>query len=195
MGNSTNETDLDSMKGTVVRVFQIEAPPERVFRAFTDKHDVEEWMADHYEIEPRKGGKWRMGGEKDGFVATGELLDIVPNQLLVYTWQMNDYDAETGKKIPNWMDANPTKVTLRFERAGRGTKVTVKHEGFPERDESYWGVDVGWDMLAGQVLKYYLEHSQAEFDRWWKENESSWQERMQKAVETRLKTGSAREVK
>jgi uncharacterized protein YndB with AHSA1/START domain len=189
------QRESDSMKGTVVRVFQIEAPPERVFKAFTTKEDAREWIADNYEIDPRKGGKWRMGGEKDGFVGTGEVLEIVPNQLLVYTWQMNDYDPETGKKIPNWMDTTPTKVTVRFERAGRGTKVTVRHEGFPERDESYWGVDVGWDMLAGQVLKYYLEHTQAEFDRWWKENESSWQERMQKAVEMRIKTGSAGEVK
>lgn len=178
------------MKGTIVKVLQIEAPPERVFKAFTNKEDLQEWMADHYEIDARKGGKWRMGRKEDGYVATGELLEVVPNQLLVYTWQMNDYDAESGKKISNWMDTNPTKVTVKFEKAGRGTKVTVTHEGFPERDEAYWGVDTGWEMLGGQVLKYYLEHSQAQFDKWWKENESSWQERWQKMMETRAKSVS-----
>ena len=184
------QTDSDSMKGTIVKVLQIEAPRERVFKAFTNKEDVQEWMADHYEIDPRIGGKWSMGRKEDGYVATGELLDVVPNELLVYTWQMNDYDAESGKKIPNWMDTSPTKVTVKFEKAGRGTKVTVTHEGFPELDEAYWGVDTGWEMLAGELLKYYLEHTPEQFDRWWKENESSWQERWQKMMETRAKAVS-----
>jgi uncharacterized protein YndB with AHSA1/START domain len=189
------QDDQDAITGTIVRVIQIEATPERVFKAFTDKQEVQEWLADRYEIDPRKGGEWRMGSEEDGFVSSGEFLEIKPNQLLIYTWQMNDYDAKTGKKIPNWMDTNPTKVTVRFERAGKGTRLTIKHEGFPERDELYWGHQVGWDMLAGEVLKYYLEHTQQEFDRWWKENESSWQERWQKAMEMRAKAASPREVK
>jgi hypothetical protein len=37
-------------------------------------------------------------------------------------------------------------------------------------------------------LKYYLEHSQEEFDKWWKENEPSWQERWQKNVDARAKS-------
>ena len=36
----------DSMKGTIIKVFQVNAPPERVYRAFTDKREMEEWMAD-----------------------------------------------------------------------------------------------------------------------------------------------------
>ena len=190
MGNSTKETDSDSMKGTIVKVLQIAAPTDRVFKAFTNKEDVQEWLADHYEIDPRKGGKWTMGRKEDGYVTAGEILEISPNELLVYTWQMNDYDPKSGKKIPNWTDTSPTKVTVRFEKEGRGTKITIRHEGFPERDETYWGHYVGWEMLAGEVLKYYLEHAQEEFDRWWKENESSWQERWQKMMETSAKAAS-----
>ncbi len=175
-----------------MKVVQIDAPPERVFKAFTNKHDVREWMEDHYEIDSRKGGKWRMGREEDGYIAAGELLDVVPNELLVYTWQINNFDTKTGKKIPNWSDDNPTKVTVSFEKAGRGTKVTVKHEGFPERDEQYWGHEVGWEMLGGEVLKYYLEHSQQEFDKWWAENGASWQERFQRTVESRSKSSGTR---
>lgn len=26
--------------------------------------------------------------------------------------------------------------------------------------------EVGWDMLSGEVLKYYLEHPKHEFDKW-----------------------------
>ena len=184
------EKNSDTVKGTIVKVVQIEAPPERVFRAFTDAQDVREWMADHYEIDARKGGKWTMGRKEDGYVATGELQEVLPNQRLVHTWQMTDSDTETAKKIPNWMDTSPTTVTVTFEKAGRGTRLTIRHEGFPERDEHYWGHETGWEMLAGEVLKYYLEHSQADFDKWWKENESSWLERFQKTAEARTKAAS-----
>ena len=44
-----------SLKGTIVKVLQVDAPPERVFKAFTDKKDIQEWMADHFEIDARKG--------------------------------------------------------------------------------------------------------------------------------------------
>ena len=178
----------DSVEGTIVKVFHVNAPPERVYKAFTDRKDMQEWMADHFEINARKGGKFKMGRESDGYATTGEFLEVAPNQLLVYTWRMNEYDKATGKPIPNWSDDNPSKVTIRFEKAGKGTKLTVTHEGFPERNEQYWAHEVGWEMLGGEVLKYYLEHPPEEFDKWWKENEASWQERWQKNIDARIKS-------
>ncbi len=183
--------ESDSMTGTIVKVFQVNSPPERAYKAFTNGEDVQQWMADQFEVDPRKGGKFKMGRESDGHATIGEFLEVVPNQLLVYTWRMNDYDKDTGKRIPNWSDDNPSKVTVKFEKAGKGTKITVTHEGFPERDEEYWAHEVGWEMLGGEVLKYYLEHSQQEFDKWWKENEASWQERWQKAVDARAKSSTS----
>ncbi len=132
-----------------------------------------------------------MGRETDGFVAKGEFLEVEPNQRLVYTWRMNEYDNKTGKPVPNWSDDNPTKVTVKFQKEGKGTKINITHEGFPERDEEYWAHEVGWEMLGGEVLKYYLEHSQEEFDKWWKENETSWQERWQKAVDRHAKSSAS----
>ncbi|MGA2790264.1 MAG: SRPBCC family protein [Candidatus Bathyarchaeia archaeon] len=183
--------ESESMRGTIVKVFQVNASPDRVYRAFTVKEDLQQWMADYLEVDPRKGGKFKMGREEDGMATTGEFLEVVPNQLLVYTWSMNDYDKNTGKRIPKWSDDNPSKVTVKFEKAGNGTKITLTHEGFPERDEEYWGHEVGWEMLAGEVLKYFLEHSQQEFDKWWKENEASWQERWQKTMDERVKSSSS----
>ena len=108
---------------------------------------------DHYEIDARKGGMFKMGLESDGYAVTGEFLEIVPNEKIVYSWKMNEYD-EKGKLIPNWSQETPTKVTVKFEKAGnRGTKVTLVHEGFPEMDEQYYMHEAGWDLLAGQVFE------------------------------------------
>ncbi len=183
--------ESESMKGTIVKVLQVNAPPDRVYRAFTVKEDIQQWMADDFAVDPRKGGKFKMGREADGRTTTGDFLEVVPNQLLVYTWRMNDYDKSTGKRIPNWSDDKPSRVTVKFEKEDKGTKITVTHEGFPERDEEYWAHEVGWEMLGGEVLKYYLEHTKQEFDKWWKENEASWQERWQKTVEARTKSSTS----
>jgi uncharacterized protein YndB with AHSA1/START domain len=166
-----------SLQGTIVKVFEINCPVERAYRAFTTKQDLQEWLMDRYEIDARKGGKYTMGSKADGVVNSGEFLQIVPNELLVYTWNMQRFD-EKGKLIRKTHQDQTTKVTVRFEKTSKGTKIRLTHEGFPEQDEDFWAVSGGWDMCAGEVLRYYLEHSQAEFDKWWNEGKSSLRERM-----------------
>jgi uncharacterized protein YndB with AHSA1/START domain len=177
----------NSVDGTIVRTYQVNASPERVYEAFTNKKDLEMWKADDYEIEPRKGGKYKMGLESDGYAVTGEFLELVPNEKIVYSWKMTEYDENTKKPIPHWSNDKPTKVTVKFEKAGnQGTKITLIHEGFPERDEQYYMHEVGWDLLVGQVLKAYLEKSRDEFNQWWAEREPTWQQTWQKMSEDRI---------
>lgn len=177
-------SESSSVKGTVVKVFEINCPVERAYRAFTNKQDLQEWLADSYEIDARKGGKYKMGSEADGFVNRGEFLEAIPDQLLVYTWNIQRFD-EKGNTIPKPHQEQPTKVTVRFEKTEKGTKIKLTHEGFPEQDEEYWGHAVGWEMLVGEVLKYYLEHPKTDFDKWWNENGASWNERWQEQVAKR----------
>ncbi len=72
--------ESSSLNGTIIRTYEINASNERVYEAFTTKEDLENWKEDHYEINPRKGGKFKMGLESDGFVVTGEFLELVPNE-------------------------------------------------------------------------------------------------------------------
>jgi uncharacterized protein YndB with AHSA1/START domain len=178
--------ESSSLEGTVVKVYEINCSVERAYRAFTTKQDLQEWIADRYEIDARKGGKYRMGSEADGFVNSGEFLEAIPNELLVYTWNMQRFD-EKGNELPK-PHQEPLKVTVRFEKSDKGTKIKVTHEGFPERNEEYWGHSVGWEMLVGEVLKYYLEHPKPEFDKWWNDNGASWHERWQENVSQRAKS-------
>jgi uncharacterized protein YndB with AHSA1/START domain len=180
MTELVSEKKSPSMAGTIVKTFEIDAPPERVYKAFTTKKDLQEWKFDHYQIDGRKGGRFKMGREEDGYVVTGEFLELVPNEKLVYTWRMNDYDKGSLKPIPNWSDENPSKVTVKFEKAKKGTKITLVHEGFPQKDEEYYMHEVGWDLLVGEVLKHYLESSKEEFYKWWARVEPNWEERWQK---------------
>jgi len=168
-----SESDV---KGTIVKVFEIRCPVQRAYQAFTKKQDLQEWMADHYEVDVRKGGKYKMGSDADGYVNSGEFLETVPDQLLVYTWNIQRFD-EKGNLTKRPLEGEPMKVTVRFEKMGKGARIRLTHEGFPGQDEEYWAHSVGWEML-GEVLTYYLEHSKADFDKWWNENGTSWRERL-----------------
>ena len=181
----------ESLAGTITRTFEVDASVDRIFEAFTKRKDLEMWMADRYEIEAKKGGKFKVGEESDGYTITGEFLEFEPNSKLVYTWVMNDYDPKTKKLIPSWMQENPSKVTVRFEKKPRkGSRIVLIHEGFPGHDENFYGHEVGWDLLVGEVLKAYLEKSPEEYQAWWKEREPVWNDRWQELIRERMSSAA-----
>jgi uncharacterized protein YndB with AHSA1/START domain len=119
------------MTGTVRlhRVFA--APPERVFRAFTDAAAQAKWLPPHgftctvHEFDPRVGGRYRMsfsnfsGGGSHAF--GGEWLELVPNQRIVYSDQFED------PNLPGEM-----RTTVEFKAVSVGTELTVVQEGIPD---------------------------------------------------------------
>lgn len=184
-----------TLKGTIVRAYQVNAKPERAFKAFTNKEDLKMWKADNYEIDPRKGGKFKMGLESDGFAVTGEFLEIVPNEKIVYSWRMMEYDEKTGKLVSHWSHENPTKVTIKFEKTGSaGTKITLTHEGFEARDEEFFMHETGWDLLIGRSLKAYLEMSRDDYLRWWDGQKEGWQTTWQKLSEEKMRSAEQASV-
>ncbi len=182
MESDTKTLDT-SLTGTIIRKVEIEADPERVFQAFTTRKDLAKWLSEHYEVSPEKDGEWKMGREEDGWVSKGRFLEVRPNEKLVYTWQVNRFEGEPPKEKPNWSNENPSKVTLNLVKSEKGTIITIVHEGFPERGEDYYSHEVGWELQAGEVLKFYLEHSESDFDRWWAGQKDGWDTLWQQKVE------------
>ena len=101
---------------TIKRRFN--APPEKVFAAWTDPHKVMRWMgpgeikALHAESDLRTGGRYRWvmrapnGEDHD---VSGVYREIIPNEKLVFTW--------AWKSTPE----RESLVTLTFKRDGDGT--------------------------------------------------------------------------
>ncbi len=171
-----------SLAGTIVKTLTLDAPVERVYRAFTERRDLEQWLAEPYPLDLREGGDFEFGQKADGHMTGGTFLEVEPNKRLVYTWRFTVFDPKTRKRVPNWSEERPTKVTVTFARAGKGTKVTIHHEGFPEGAAEYWPHEVGWEMLVGDVLRKYLEVPRKEFDAWWAAEGEAWQQRFNATV-------------
>ena len=156
MTNAIVTPDQDA----VVSEIHIAAPPERVFQALIDPLQLKRWFDDEscknklWEMDARPGGRWRFLTEKsstpvngvDEFEGHGEVLEIDPPRLLVYTW------------IANWHTDPKRKTIVRWELApsSGGTHVKVTHSGLA--DEAVCRKDYigGWTGVV-EKLKTFVE--------------------------------------
>ena len=137
-----------------------DAEPALVFQLWTDPKYMSLWWGIKgatnplCELDVRPGGKWRIdmrtpGGET--YTSRGEYLEVVKDQLLVFT----DVPDETA--MPG---AQPTVNTVRFERDGEQTKVTLqtRFASNAERDHRLrlgvqHGISQSLDRLAELIAR------------------------------------------
>lgn len=94
----------------------VAVPVERAWQAFTDSEERSKWEAPEYQIDPRPGGKLRYSIPPWPAV-DGEVLEVDPGRRLVATEGVGILDGAT-------------RVTVTFEDAGTGTRITVVQSGF-----------------------------------------------------------------
>ena len=131
------------------------APRERVFRAWTEAAQLDQWFAPgpgrtvKSSLDVRVGGAYRIEmRHADGqvYVAMGTYREIEPPQRLVFTW-----DAE-GAMEP----VKDTLVTVEFFEAGDAgekTQVTLTHQNFQSaemRDRH----EHGWTGCLDQLQRF-----------------------------------------
>jgi len=147
----------DLSEGTILATVEIAAAADRVFRALTDANEIPRWWGspDTYRTEEwsadlRVGGGWRARGRMaDGrsFSVEGEYLELDPPRKLVKTWK------------PDWDEGRQTTVTYRIDPIPGGSRVTVRHSGFGERQESCKGHAEGWERVLGFLEKHLSTRS------------------------------------
>jgi uncharacterized protein YndB with AHSA1/START domain len=152
----------------IAEVF-IAAPPARVFQAISDPAQLPRWWGvnslyrvTHSTMDVRPGGKWRSDGVgKDGksFYVEGEYLEVDPPRLLVHTWFGNFHPQKTivrweleAQSVHNLASTGPKK-------AGTGTLVRVRHEGFADNVESAKSHGEGWQRVLGW-LEAFVERGE-----------------------------------
>ncbi len=133
-----------------VYVTMIAAPPEKVWQALTTAEFTQQ-----YWHETRVESDWTAGsrvvfrtGEDDVDVCVGEVLRSKPYTELTYTWSFPNN--------PLVGDEPPSRVAFVLEAITGGTKLTVRHDRFPEGSKMYEMIAGGWPgVLAG--LKTLIE--------------------------------------
>ena len=139
--------------GTVTFHRVLKAPPQRVFRAFTEPAALCRWLppygfvAEVQQLDARLGGRHHLSftnfgtGHSHGF--GGEYLEFVPGERLRYTDQFDD------PGLPGTL-----QVTVSFKAVSCGTELHIVQEGIPEAiptEMCYLGWQESLEQLARLV--------------------------------------------
>lgn len=128
------------------------APPKRVFRAWTREDEIAQWVAPDpsmdttAELDVREGGEYviHMGPH----TVRGTYREIIPDEKLVFTWRWD------GAEAPGHM-----LVTVTLDKAkGGGTNMRLLHENLPS-DESREQHDQGWNGSFARLEKHLSDAS------------------------------------
>jgi len=133
---------------TIKRRFN--APPEKVFAAWTDPEKVKRWMgpgevkALSVESDPRTGGRYRWimqapNGEQHD--VSGVYREVLPNRKLVFTW--------AWKSTPE----RESLVTVDIKPDGAGSLMTLTHEQFFD-EEARNRHNQGWEGAIAKMEAY-----------------------------------------
>jgi uncharacterized protein YndB with AHSA1/START domain len=141
------------------RSIEIQAPPERVWRALTDGGELAAWFQVRIEGTLARGHDVWMTSVHPGHAGQRfrvHVADMTPPERLVWTWHPGEIDPSI-----DYGREPQTTVTFTLERSGRGTKLTVSETGFDEislarRAKVYADNTQGW----AEVLVWLQKHAE-----------------------------------
>jgi uncharacterized protein YndB with AHSA1/START domain len=109
---------------------ELSHPPEKVWRALTQPHLIEEWLMKN-DFAPVVGHRFDL--RADWGTVGCQVLAIEPNRTLSYTW--GAYGVET---VVTWT-LTPTRT---------GTHLRMEQSGFrPDQQQAYQGARHGWQQF------------------------------------------------
>jgi uncharacterized protein YndB with AHSA1/START domain len=127
-------TEDPSKMLSVVVERAIPHPTEKIWRALTQPHLIEQWLMKN-DFKPVVGHRFSL--RADWGAVDGQVLAVEPNTTLSYTWAA--YGLES---IVTWT-LTPTST---------GTDVRMEQSGFrPDQQQFYQGAQGGWQQFFGAL--------------------------------------------
>ena len=116
-------------------------PPERLWRALTQPHLMEEWLMKN-DFKPEVGHAFNLRGDWGG-VLDCEVLAVEPNRTLAYTWNFAHDDPAFDLK---------SVVTFTITPVGDGSRLRVEQAGFrPDQKQAFGGANAGWRQFLSNL--------------------------------------------
>ncbi|ELZ05275.1 SRPBCC family protein [Natrialba asiatica] len=152
--DTTNDTEIETNERSLTIRRRFDAPLERVWEAWTDPDQVDQWWGpDGFttttdEMEVRPDGVWQfvmVGPDGDEYQNRIVYDEIVEPERLAYTHGSDD-------------DPEQFRVAVTFEESdGGGTELTMEMR-FGSADELDEAVEFGADDGAKQTLERLADH-------------------------------------
>lgn len=110
-------------------------PPEKLWRALTQPHLMEEWLMKN-DFKPSVGHRFNLRGEWGG-VLDCEVLAVEPHTTLSYTWDFRHDDPAFNMK---------SVVTFTLTPTATGTHLRMEQAGFrSDQRQAFGGALQGWN--------------------------------------------------
>ena len=134
-----NDRAADTRSVVVEREFPY--PPEKLWRALTQPHLVEEWLMKN-DFAPVVGHRFNLRGEWGG-VLDCEVLEVEQHKTLAYTWNFAHDDAAYNLQSVVTFTLTPTRT---------GTHLRMEQKGFrPDQKQAYGGAHAGWRQFLDKL--------------------------------------------
>jgi uncharacterized protein YndB with AHSA1/START domain len=122
--------------------FDLQHPPEKVWRALTDPLLLSEWLLPVIGLKLEPGAAFTFKTQPypgwDGTVSC-QTLEIEAQRKLSYSWVVGDM-----------LD---TVVTFTLTPTVAGTRLFLVQSGFkPEQKQNFGGARYGWKMMGGKLV-------------------------------------------
>jgi uncharacterized protein YndB with AHSA1/START domain len=127
-----NEISTETRSVVVER--EMPYPPDKIWRALTQPHLIEEWLMKN-DFAPDVGHRFDLRADW-GTVAC-QVVASEPNRTLSYTWAA--YGLES-------------LVTWTLTPTGTGTRLRMEQSGFrPDQEQAYQGAKAGWPRFFANL--------------------------------------------
>lgn len=127
-----NEATAETLSVVIER--DMPHPPEKLWRALSQPHLIEEWLMKN-DFMPVVGHHFHLSA--DWGSVNAEVLVVEPNKTLSYTWCA--YGLESV-------------VTWTLTPTSTGTRLRMEQSGFrPDQQQAYQGAKAGWPQFLGEL--------------------------------------------
>lgn len=127
-------TGTSAQMRAVIIERQIAHLPERVWRALTQPHLIEEWLMKN-SFSPVVGHRFDL--RADWGSVDCRVLGVEPDRMLSYTWEAMGLQSV---------------VTWTLTPAGTGTHLRMEQTGFrPDQDQAFQGATFGWNRFLSNL--------------------------------------------
>ena len=127
-----NEAPTETLSVVVER--EIPHPPEKIWRALTQPHLIQDWLMNN-DFRPVVGHHFNF--RADWGAVDCQVLAVEPNKTLSYTWAAYDL-----KSVVTWT-LTPTSA---------GTHLRMEQSGFrPDQQQAYNGAKFGWQKFFANL--------------------------------------------
>ena len=148
-------------KDAIVIERTYDAPIDLIWQMWTQPEHFKNWYGPQgftvpvAEMDVRAGGKRLICmASPDGSMkmwTTGEYIEVVSNERLVYTDSMADENGNVVAPPAGGGHPGTTQVTVQLEDLGGRTKMVMTHAGVPADSPGASGWEQAFTKLAGRI--------------------------------------------